>query len=95
MTYLASAWNRGDTADLMHVTTPDARAELDSMSKLEVDLRLDHCSPRPGMGDYLCYFDHDVTTASSGIQPGSSQAVYLVAPALKPGWYMTLVQHCG
>jgi hypothetical protein len=23
------------------------------------NLTLDHCDPRPGLGEYVCYFHHD------------------------------------
>jgi hypothetical protein len=93
MTYLAAAWNANDTTALRHVTNPAARDALDAMHSEAVNLRLDHCDRRPE-GDYLCYFRHDYPAGTATAQPGG-QAVFLVGPALTPGWYMTVLQSCG
>jgi hypothetical protein len=94
MTYLAAAWNANDTVALRHVTNPAARDALDAMHAEAVNLRLDHCDERPE-GDYLCSFRHDYPAGTATAEPGGGQAVFLVGPALTPGWYMTVLQSCG
>ncbi len=96
MTYLAAAWNTNNTAELDHVTNPAARAQLDQMHNEAVNLRLDHCTLRPGVGDYICSFNHDYPSGTSTTMAGGvGQAVFLVGPADTPGWYMTVFQSCG
>jgi hypothetical protein len=100
MTYLAAAWNTDDVQEIDYVTDPEGRAQLDSMASLMVDLRFTSCSENP-TGDYTCYFSHRITPSTSpttypnpmGYPPG--EAVFTVAPATGPGWYLTLVIHCG
>jgi hypothetical protein len=94
MTYLAAAWNASDAVAIGHVTNPSARAELDAMRREAVNLRLDHCDRRP-QRDYLCYFHHDYPLGTAKSMLGGGQAVFLVGPALIPGWYMTVLQGCG
>jgi hypothetical protein len=59
MRYLTAAWNSNNEVDLRHVTTPAVRDQLDAMHSVAANLTLDHCDPRPGLGDYVCYFHHD------------------------------------
>jgi hypothetical protein len=100
MTYLASAWNAGDVQEIDYVTDPNGRQELDSMASVMVNLRFETCSPNPS-GDYTCYFMHDIKASTSrttypnpmNYPPG--EAVFTVAPAEAPGWYLTNVIHCG
>jgi hypothetical protein len=100
MTYLASAWNNKDVQGLDYVTDPAGRGELDAMAGLMVNLRFKSCTANQA-GDYTCYFQHDITPSSSattyanplGFPPG--EAVFTVAPADGPGWYLTQVIHCG
>jgi hypothetical protein len=95
MTYLAAAWNTGNTVDLDHVTNPAGRADLAAMRSEAVDLRLDHCAGRP-QGDYLCYFDHGYRSGpSSAVTTAANPMVVLVGPARTPGWYMTVFISCG
>ncbi len=94
MTYLAAAWNARDEVALGHVTNPAARVELDAMHGEAVNLRLDHCD-RQSAGDFLCYFRHDYPAGPSQGVTSGGQAVFLVGPALNPGWYMTVLQRCG
>ena len=94
MTYLAAAWNSGNTVALDYVTTPAGRAGLVAMRAEAVDLRLDHCTERP-QGDYLCYLDHGNPTPPNGAPQGNSlPMVVLAAPAETPGWYMTVFVSC-
>jgi hypothetical protein len=100
MTYLAKAWNTDNVQKLDYVTSPAGRAEMDSMATLMVNLRFNHCTKNPP-GDYTCYFQHNIATSTSpttypnpgGYPPG--EAVFTVAPAEAPGWYLTEVIHCG
>jgi hypothetical protein len=95
MTYLTAAWNSGNTVNLDHVTNPAARAQLAAMHGEATDLRLDHCTPRP-QGDYACVFDHNSPAGTSTTLPGGiGHAYFLVGPATRPGWYMTVFQGCG
>ena len=94
MTYLAAAWNADDQVALRHVTNPPARVALDAMHAVAVNLRLDHCDPRP-QGDYICYFRHDYPQGIAFASAGGGHAAFLVGPALTPGWYMTVFQSCG
>jgi hypothetical protein len=94
MRYLASAWNRGDLVELKHVTDPNARDELNLMHDEATNLRLDHCAPRKGRGDYECYFTHDFPIGYKS-ETGHGHAEFTVGPARKPGWYMTYFVECG
>jgi hypothetical protein len=94
MSYLATAWNNNDLVSLMHVTNPDARAQLDEMHSEATNLRLDHCDLNPP-GDYTCYFHHDYPAGYSPPPDALGQAIVLVGPADTPGWYMTVFQACG
>jgi hypothetical protein len=93
MRYLAAAYNRNDLAALMHVTTPAARHNLLAMRADATNLRLVGCTANPGGGDYLCGFTHGYPTAAH--QAGRGQARFTVAPADRPGWYMTVLNDCG
>jgi hypothetical protein len=94
MTYLAAAWNARDDVALGHVTNPAARTALNAMHDEAVNLRLDHCDRRT-QGDYLCYFNHDFSSKISAGTMSGGHAIFVVAPALTPGWYMTVLQSCG
>ena len=93
MRYLAGAYNRNDLAALMHVTTPAARHNLLAMRANASDLRLVGCTANPGRGDYLCGFAHGYPAAAH--QASRGQAHFTVAPADRPGWYMTVLNDCG
>jgi hypothetical protein len=95
MTYLAAAWNADDLVSLKHVTNPSARAELDAMHDVAVNLRLDRCEVNEGVGDYTCYFDHDFPTTRTTVEGERGQAIFLAGPADKPGWYMTVFESCS
>ena len=100
MTYLAGAWNTNNVRELDYVTNPAGRAQMDSMAAVMVNLRFKSCQKNPP-GDYTCYFTHDIIPSTSptsypnpeGFPPG--EAVFTVAPATGPGWYLTFVIHCG
>jgi hypothetical protein len=100
MAYLASAWNTNNVQELDYVTDPAGREQMDSMATLMVNLQFKSCTQNPA-GDYTCYFTHDIATSSSAttypnplnFPPG--EAVFTVAPAQTPGWYLTEVIHCG
>jgi hypothetical protein len=92
MRYLAAAYNGNDLASLMHVTTPAARHNLLLMRANAPNLQLVSCAANAGAGDYTCAFTHDFPVASQ--RSGHGQAHFTVAPADRPGWYMTLLEDC-
>lgn len=98
MSYLASAWNAHDVREIDYVTDPAGRTQMDSMAAAMQNLQFKSCTENPA-GDYTCYFMHDILPSASpypnpqGYPPG--EAVFTVAPATGPGWYLTEVQHCG
>jgi hypothetical protein len=100
MSYLANAWNADNVQELDYVTDPAGRSQMDSMAALMVNLAFKYCAENPA-GDYTCYFSHDIAPTSSpttypnpmNYPPG--EAVFTVAPAEGPGWYLTDVIHCG
>jgi hypothetical protein len=100
MTYLASAWNAHNVQQIDYVTDPNGRMELNSMAAVMVNLRFKSCTENPG-GDYTCFFSHDVfpstspTTYPNPMNYPAGEAVFTVAPAQTPGWYLTQVIHCG
>ncbi|HET7310175.1 MAG TPA: hypothetical protein VFJ17_02490 [Mycobacteriales bacterium] len=93
MTYLASAWNRDDLADLCQVTNPNARLLLLEMHREAVNLRLSHCDKEGELGGYGCVFDHDYPKKLHKMGVGHTWVA--VAPADIPGWYMTVYEGCG
>jgi hypothetical protein len=100
MVYLAAAWNSGSVQRVDYVTDPAGRRQMDAMAAAMVNLQFKSCSQNPA-GDYTCFFSHDITQSTSpttypnpgGYPPG--EAVFTVAPAAGPGWYLTYVIHCG
>jgi hypothetical protein len=100
MVYLAAAWNSGNVRELDYVTDPNGRGQMNSMAAQMVNLQFKNCTQNPA-GDYTCYFTHDIAQSTSsttypnpgGYPPG--EAVFTVAPAAAPGWYLTEVIHCG
>ena len=93
MRYLASAWNRGDLTELKHVTDPAARDQLLGMHREAADLKLEKCTRRE-QGDYECTFTHGFPV---GYQHATAvgHAGFLVGPARRSGWYMTVYEYCG
>ena len=67
---------------------------MDSMAAFMAHLLFDYCTHNPA-GDYTCYFTHDIVASASpttypnpkNYPPG--EAVFTVAPASVPGWYLT------
>ena len=96
MRYLADAYNHNDTTRLRKVTTPLARQALDQMRAEAVNLRLVGCDSQPA-GDYLCHFAHDYPASLPLSQRDGTtgHAEFLVGPATKQGWYMTVFESCG
>ena len=100
MSYLANAWNSGNVQEIDYVTDPAGRQQMDSMAALMVNLRFESCTENPA-GDDTCYFSHNITpSASPTTYPNpqdypAGEAVFTVAPAAGPGWYLTDVIHCG
>ena len=94
MRYLARAFNAHDNVALRHVTTPSARRDLLQMRSEAVNLHLDRCQRQPA-GDYLCSFVHDYPRAMHMAPNEHGAATFIVAPALRPGWYMYALLGCG
>jgi hypothetical protein len=94
MVYLAAAFNERNVVDLDHVTNPSARAQLDAMHSMAVDLKLAYCTRRPE-GDYQCTFNHEYPPTDKTRGPDPGHAVFLVGPAATPGWYMTVYESCN
>jgi hypothetical protein len=92
MRYLAAAYNHNDLVALKHVTTPQARTALQAMRANAPNLQLVSCSANAGRGDYTCAFTHDFPVASH--RSGHGQAHFTIAPADRPGWYMTVLEDC-
>ncbi|HEV8166894.1 MAG TPA: hypothetical protein VGR74_21045 [Actinomycetota bacterium] len=92
MRYLAAAYNRNDLASLMHVTTPAARNNLLLMRANATNLQLVSCTANAARGDYTCAFTHDFPVTSH--RSGHGHAHFTVAPATRPGWYMTVLEDC-
>jgi hypothetical protein len=92
MRYLAAAYNGNDLVSLMHVTTPAARHNLLLMRANAPNLQLVSCAANASAGDYTCAFTHDFPVASH--RSGHGQAHFTVAPADRPGWYMTVLEDC-
>jgi hypothetical protein len=92
MRYLAKAWNVNDLEALCAVTNPNARMLLLRAHREAVNLRLAKC--RPSMdGMYSCTFRHDFPRRT---QPRHSGRMWVdVAPAINPGYYMTVFVGCG
>jgi hypothetical protein len=100
MAYLANAWNTGNVQEIDYVTDPAGRDQMNSMAAQMVNLKFKSCTENPA-GDYTCYFMHDIAPNVTGTtypNPGGyppGEAVFTVAPAATPGWYLTEVEHCG
>jgi hypothetical protein len=90
MRYLARAYSDRDDKALAQVTTPDARRNLIAMRGYAPALWLKSCA-RLAAGDYDCTFGHSV--AKTGKRDG--HALFRVAPAVRHGWYMTVLEDCG
>jgi len=43
----------------------------------------------------MWYVHHDYPSGTAKSMLGAGQAVFVVGPALLPGWYMTVLQGCG
>jgi hypothetical protein len=94
MRYLAAAYNSHDAARLRTVTTPRARQALLEMRGEAVNLQLKDCGPQPA-GDYICSFTHDYPRALGKKPTDHGAATFTVGPAIKQGWYMTVLESCG
>ena len=107
MRYLATAFNRHDLVSLKHVTTPIARDALEHMREEAVDLRLQSCTRNASRRDYDCTFRHGFPPGydpkaphddagfgyAESAKPGT--ATFVVGPAVRSGWYMTVLVSCG
>jgi hypothetical protein len=92
MRYLTRAYNTHDANALAKVTTPDARSALVAMRGYAPSLTLTGCT-RLAAGDYDCEFTHTLAKPSAGHRHG--HAKFRVAPAIRHGWYMTVLEDCG
>ena len=121
MRYLVAAYNAHDLTSEMHVTTPDARTQLESERQWVNTFSFDNCQVDGTQGDYICTFDMasmvptpsastsaDSTTddtatddtatnstGSTGAVTEMGEITVVVAPALRPGWYMYASEGCG
>jgi hypothetical protein len=103
MRFLADAWNRKDLVSLKRVTTPLARTNLEFMRHEAINLRLDHCTYNGDRKDYDCSFRHDFPADYAGHDHGAGYkqaevpgtATFVVGPARRSGWYMTVLEDCG
>ncbi len=107
MTYLATAWNARDLVSLKHVTTPIAREALEAMRAEANDLQLVRCDRNTSRKDYECTFRHGFPAGydpkaphddaglgyAEATTPGT--ATFVVGPAARSGWYMTVLISCG
>jgi hypothetical protein len=92
MRYLATAYNRHDHAAVKHVTTASARSFLEDMRPIAPRIHFQSCD-RDMDNTYLCRFTHD--RPKGGAMHDHGEATVLVAPATKPGWYMTELTECS
>jgi hypothetical protein len=126
MRYLVAAYNAHDMTAERHVTTPDARSQLESERQWVNTFSFDNCQVDGTQGDYVCTFDMvsmvptpsasasadstaggsapdnattDGTVADSTDSTGAAtemgEITVIVAPALRPGWYMYASEGCG
>lgn len=91
MRFLVAAYNARDDVAIRHVTTPDQRSHLIGMRDYAPTLRLKSCT-RLDTGAYDCEFWHSVSEPAHGPE---GYATFRVAPAGRPGWYMTILLDCG
>lgn len=91
MRFLVAAYNAHDDVAIRHVTTPDQRSHLIGMRDYAPTLRLKSCT-RLDTGAYDCEFWHSVSEPVHGPE---GHATFRVAPADRPGWYMTILLECG
>ncbi len=100
MHYLAAAWNTDNVQELDYVTDPAGRQQMNLMGTQMQNLQFKSCAANP-TGDFTCYFSHDIspsdtsTTYPNPMNYPPGEAVFTVAPATTPGWYLTEVIHCG
>jgi hypothetical protein len=93
MAYMARAFDERDIAALKKVTTPQSRQELFDMWPGQVHLRLSRCEKDGDSYAYVCFFPHD---PPKGMDPTAvPEAVMVVEPAARPGWYMSELSECG
>jgi hypothetical protein len=111
MRYLVAAYNAHDLKSEMHVTTPDARTQLETERQWVNTFSFDSCDVDGTQGDYVCTLDMasmvpfasaaSVTdgTPTDSIPAGSGtemgEITVIVAPATRPGWYMYASEGCG
>ncbi|MEO6715341.1 MAG: hypothetical protein ABIM89_18225 [Mycobacteriales bacterium] len=97
MRYLASAYNRHDTAALKKVTNPGARLDLRYMQRTRwaVNLQLKGCEREPS-GMASCQFTHDWADAQAkdAVARQSGYAELRVAPVRRRGWVMKSMAGC-
>jgi hypothetical protein len=90
MRYLAWAYSTKHDAAVAHVTTPNGRRALLAMRGYAPAIGLRSCT-RLAAGDYECLFWHSLAK-----HPGKTGTMtFRVAPAVRHGWYMTVLEDCG
>ncbi|MGH8888444.1 MAG: hypothetical protein ACRDV3_01635 [Acidothermaceae bacterium] len=95
MRYLVAAYNNDDVRSEMHVTTPDARDQLESERQWVKTFAFDNCSADAGAGDYICQFDMVTKVHADDPDTAMGEITVTVAPADRPGWYMAADAGCG
>lgn len=98
MTFLTEAYNCYDIVALKRVTVAAARDALLGMTSEATNLKLDNCVPNKQRGDYECTFVHDLPAGArehDANGDGVGSAWFVVGPADRSGWYMTVLLDCG
>jgi hypothetical protein len=74
MRYLVAAYNAHDMTAERHVTTPDARTQLESERQWVNTFSFDNCQVDGTQGDYVCTFDmvSMVPTPSASASPDTT-----------------------
>jgi hypothetical protein len=103
MRYLAAAYNSGDEVAMRHVTTPDSRTEFEAERQWVKTFRFRDCTANGAPNwDYGCTLD--IIATVPGISPDidattgqvlMDEVAVMVAPAVRTGYYLEVVQGCG
>ncbi|MDQ1709681.1 MAG: hypothetical protein QOG49_1066 [Frankiaceae bacterium] len=98
MAFLTRAYNCYDVVALKRVTVSAAREALLAMTAEATNLKLEECVANTQRHDFDCTFTHDLPPSAKGHDTngdGVGRAWFVVAPAVRSGWYMTVLLDCG